>query len=68
VVCAFADRWPPEGCTPVGTEEITETRPPPRGMMTEALRRLRAGTCTPTKSKKTKSKNKQKPKDQEQGQ
>jgi RES domain-containing protein len=34
VVCIFADRWPPEGCTPLRTEEITETPPPPRGMTT----------------------------------
>jgi hypothetical protein len=30
----FASRWPPEHCTPIRANEITETPPPPQGMTT----------------------------------
>jgi RES domain-containing protein len=34
VVCIFANDWPPTGCTPLRTIEITEVPPPPTGMTT----------------------------------
>jgi RES domain-containing protein len=34
VACIFANEWPPAGCTPARTVEITEVPPPPTGMTT----------------------------------
>ena len=34
IACIFAARWPPEHCTPIRANEITETPPPPQGMTT----------------------------------
>jgi RES domain-containing protein len=34
IACIFASRWPPERCTPIRANEITETPPPPQGMTT----------------------------------
>jgi RES domain-containing protein len=34
IACIFASHWPPEHCTPIRANEITETPPPPQGMTT----------------------------------
>jgi hypothetical protein len=34
IACIFATSWPPEHCTPIRADEITEPPPPPQGMTT----------------------------------
>ena len=34
VLCVFAEEWPPDGCFPVGIEEVSDVPPPPVGMTT----------------------------------
>jgi RES domain-containing protein len=34
ITCIFANHWPPEHCTPIHSNEITEPPPPPQGMTT----------------------------------